>query len=205
MAVPLSRGHITKGQPCNISSHVSCSENSSDHLNSHLDLKHPKTYCGFMSQPQALLHPMGGPIAGFLSRPRPRFWKKKCPKVSWRPYLRLWSKVMASHSARHTWNQALGMEPSVGMGSPGAVQDGLLEIWLPHLLQLSLDSSVHTWHCLKLVLSSEKHGTRSERKRGTKSSPREAQQRDKVCLSTFLKVFVIGIALLVTHNWFIFF
>lgn len=115
MAVPLSRGHIMKGQPCNISSHVSCSENSSDHLNSHLDLKHPKTYCGFMSQPQALLHPMGGPIAGFLSRPRTRFWKKKCPKVSWRPYLRLWSKVMASHSARHTWNQALGMELSVGM------------------------------------------------------------------------------------------
>lgn len=80
MAVPLSRGHIMKGQPCNISSHVSCSENSSDHLNSHLDLKHPKTYCGFMFQPQALLHPMGGPIAGFLSRPRPRFWKKNAPK-----------------------------------------------------------------------------------------------------------------------------
>lgn len=134
--------------PCNISSHISCLENSSDHLNSHLDLKDQKTSC---PSPRHCSIPWVGQLQDFFPDLDPDYGKKTknqkflgdqsscCGPRSW---------LHIQH--RHTWKQALGTEPSVGMGSHGAVQDGLLEIWLSHL-QLSLDSSVHTWHCLELV------------------------------------------------------
>lgn len=76
MAVPLSWGHIMKGNLATSPPHL-----FRELLRpSELTLKDPKMYCGFMSQPQALLHLMGGPIAGFLSRPRSRLWGEKKPR-----------------------------------------------------------------------------------------------------------------------------
>ena len=68
-------------------------------------------------------------------------------------------------------NMALCTQPHVGTGTPGAVQDGLLEIWLSHLLQLSLVSSVHTWHCLKLVSVLQKIQNQTWEEQRSKDQP----------------------------------
>lgn len=107
--------------------------------------------------------PQVGPFAVFLSRSRPRFWKKK--KVQ---------KFLGDQipgSGPRPRHQVLCTEPHVGMGTPGAVQDGLLEIWLSHLLQLSLVSSVHTWHCLKPASVLQKIQNQTWWEQGSKDQP----------------------------------
>lgn len=165
---------------CNISSHVSCSKTwIPQTIWTHAWTRSTQklTVASGPSLGDCSILQMG-PFAEFLSKPRPRLWKKKkkekkTPNVSRRPDLRLWSKAMASHSAQmHPENQAPCTQPRVGTGTPRAVRDGLPEIWLSHLLQLSLVSSVHSWHCLKLVSVLQKLQNQTWEEQGSKDQPK---------------------------------
>lgn len=114
MAVPLSWGHIMKGNLATSPPHL-----FRELLRpSELTLKDPKMYCGFMSQPQALLHLMGGPIAGFLSRPRSRLWGEKKPRGVLESRAQVWSNVMASHWAQAHLEPGSGHRTNCGHGQP---------------------------------------------------------------------------------------
>lgn len=115
---------------------------SSDHLNSRLDLKHPKTDWDFRSQSQGLPHPTGRVVCSIL--PRRDFEKKKKVQKF------LGDQILGSGSRPqlHLLHLKSRLCAHAGTDTPGAVQDGLLEIWPSRVLQLSC---VHTWHGLKLV------------------------------------------------------
>lgn len=171
------KGHLHRD--CNISSHVSCSKTWI-----------PQTIWthAWTRSTQKLTVASGpslgdcsilqvGPFAEFLSKPRPRFWKKKKETKTSKSFPETRSQALAqghgfTFSTDAPQNRAPCTQPRVGTGTPRAVRDGLPGIWLSHLLQLSLVSSVHTWHCLKLVSVLQKLQNQTWEEQGSKDQPK---------------------------------
>lgn len=144
-----------------------------DDLNSRSDLRHPKTDCGFRSQSQGLLHPAGGTICSISLRTQTQIVGKKKKKKKSKGFLETRSQALVqghgfTFSTEAPRTQALCTRPRVGTGTPAALQHGLLEIRLSHLLQLLLVSSVHTRHWLKLVSVLQKMQNRIWEEQGSK-------------------------------------